>query len=317
MRFVSLALGILASSVLWVGSGNALVSDTWVTGAGTDTGTCPQTAPCRTLSYAATQTEAGGAIHFLGPTTQDSVFIDTDKAYSIIGDGPAAFAGQAFAAAITVRVNPTDEVTIRGIAINQRAGNNRGIWFLSGGALHLQDCVIFNGGSEYGIEFAPTGASELHISNCVISDGGSGTAGGGILIRPTGSGSAKIVLDNVRIENNRVGILIDGGATTGAITMNISDSEIGGSGTQGLGVFEGVSGGASAVVLERTTISSNGAQGIIASRALASVRVRQSAITGNTIGVQSLNGGQIISHGDNVLAGNTTNGAFTSTVAPQ
>ena len=58
-------------------------------------------------------------------------------------------------------------------------------------------------------------------------------------------------------------------------------------------------------------------QSIVASQALASVRVRQSAITGNGGGVLSLNGGQIISHSDYVLAGNTTDGAFTSTVAPQ
>jgi len=82
-------------------------------------------------------------------------------------------------------------------------------------------------------------------------------------------------------------------------------------------VFEGVSGAPTNVVLERTTISSNAAQGIFVSRALASVRVRQSVISSNSVGVASANGGQVISHGDNLLVGNTTNGAFTSTVAPQ
>ena len=99
--------------------------------------------------------------------------------------------------------------------------------------------------------------------------------------------------------------------------MSIRDSVISGNFSRGIGVFEATSGGPSTVVLERTTVSNNGAQGIFASRALASVRVRQSAITGNTVGVASANGGQIISHGDNVLAGNTTNGAFTATVPPQ
>jgi hypothetical protein len=160
--------------------------------------------------------------------------------------------------------------------------------------------------------------SELYVSKTTISENSSNSAGAGILIRPTGTGSAKVVIDNVLVENNRIGILVDGAGSSGGIDMSVVDSTISGSTTVGLAVFEAVSGGSpSKVQIARTTLSSNGGQGIFASRSLASVRVRQSVISGNAVGVQSANGGQIISHGDNVLADNTTNGAFTSTVAPQ
>jgi hypothetical protein len=88
-----------------------------------------------------------------------------------------------------------------------------------------------------------------------------------------------------------VGILIDGSATSGAIALNVRDSVISGSTAQGLGVFEATSGGPSAVVPHDDL--PNGAQGIFASRALAAVRVRQSVISGNAVGVAAANGGQM------------------------
>jgi hypothetical protein len=47
------------------------------------------------------------------------------------------------------------------------------------------------------------------------------------------------------------------------------------------------------------------------------IRMRNSTSTGNTTGVIVSGGGQLISHGGNVIAGNTTNGSFTGTVAQQ
>ena len=299
---------------------------TFVSGNGDDNNDCltPATA-CRQLNTATgaiAKADANGIVHVL-PGEYEGFFLD--KSLDIVADGgQASFFTIAQAGgptpgipgimAIGINVGASDVVRIRGF--NLRVGH--GIGIVGSGTIHIEDCTLTGEPipSSYGIVYAPTGASELYVSGSTISRANPSNTGG-ILIRPTGSGSAKVVLDNDTIEDNAVGILVDGGGTSGSIALNVRDSVISGSTAQGLGVFEAVSGGPSNVVLTRTTISSNGGQGIVASRALASVRVRQSEITGNAVGVQSLNGGQIISHGDNVLAGNTTNGAFTSTVAPQ
>ena len=47
------------------------------------------------------------------------------------------------------------------------------------------------------------------------------------------------------------------------------------------------------------------------------IDVGSSLISGNATGLSTLNSGQIVSFGNNQLRSNTTNGAFTSTVALQ
>ena len=47
----------------------------------------------------------------------------------------------------------------------------------------------------------------------------------------------------------------------------------------------------------------------------AMVRVGQSTITANATGWQAMNGGQVVSYGNNNVSGNTTNGIATTTVA--
>jgi hypothetical protein len=299
---------------------------TFVSPTGNNTNNCTSPAtPCDNPGAALTKTDEGGVIHVL-PGTYGGFIID--KAIEIVAEtGQVSIANAAIAipggngfAEIVVNAGPDDEVRIRGFILDggpiAALGDSHGVALIGGAALHLEDCALVNAGSSFGVAFRPVGASELYVSNCAISGNGD-SAGGGIQIRPTGAGSAKVALDNVLIENNRTGIVIDGAGSTGGIDMSVADSTISGNTTVGIGVFEAVSGAPSSVVLARATISSNGGQGIFVSRALATVRVRQSEITGNAVGVQSANGGQLVSHGDNVLAGNTTNGAFSSTLPEQ
>ena len=315
---VSLAASACLVGLLSVAPARAALI-TFVSGGGLDTNDClsPQTA-CRQISFALTQTDPTGTVHVLHG--EYDAFV-VDKSVDIIAElGTASIADHTAVAVpgggvASILVQGEVIVRIRGFHIYNPAG---GIVSIDAEVLHIEDCVITPGASAFGIDFRNTSTEtrELYVLDTVVT-GDASSGGGGVVILPTGAAGAKVVLDRVRIEDNHVGILVNGGGTTGSIAMNVRDSVISGGATLGLGVFEATSGGPSTVVLTRTTIASNGGQGIVASRALASVRVRQSEITGNAVGVQSLNGGQIISHGDNVLAGNTSNGAFTSTVAPQ
>jgi hypothetical protein len=77
----------------------------------------------------------------------------------------------------------------------------------------------------------------------------------------------------------------------------------------------GIGASSSAVMVRNSTVSNN-AIGIAADQA-AIVRVGQSTVTANGTGWQATNGGQVVSYSNNNVAGNTTDGTVTSTVALQ
>jgi hypothetical protein len=99
-----------------------------------------------------------------------------------------------------------------------------GIAFSSGGALHVQNCVIRNfgaNGNGNGITFAPSAStsSQISVSNTVVAD----NAVYGIYINPTGSGSTLGVLDHVEMDNNAYdGLFVDADSST--TNVNVTDS---------------------------------------------------------------------------------------------
>jgi hypothetical protein len=125
-----------------------------------------------------------------------------------------------------------------------------------------------------------------------------------------------VVLDKVYVENNLTGILIDGRFTTGVNNVTVRDSAASGNSSYGLYALDG-GGGATAVTVEGSTFAANATQGILSNGANASVRVRNSTVNGNARGLLAVGGSQIISHGSNVVAGNSVNGAFNATIGQQ
>jgi len=69
------------------------------------------------------------------------------------------------------------------------------------------------------------------------------------------------------------------------------------------------------VSLEQSTESGNLANAVVANGANSTVRLSNSAVTGNTRGLAVASSGKMISQGGNVVSGNTVDGTFTSTVA--
>ena len=244
-----------------------------------------------------------------------------DKSLDIIADGGQASIVNTVAgpipnitgnAGIVIVVGAGDVVRVRGFIVNA----NHGIAISSaGGIVHLEDNTLIAGLSDrYGIIYSPSSASELYVRDTAVARENGITGGGGILIKPLGSASARVVLDNVTVSDNTAGVLIDGTATSGSNTVTIRDSVV--SGSSGFGVKANDSGGGSTnVMLEHTTISGNATNGIVAAGATATVRVGNSVVTGNARGLIVTSGGKIVSQGGNVVAGNTVDGAFTSTQA--
>jgi len=309
MHHRSLSLGIFAAGLLASTIAAQAGNESWVSGTGTDTGTCPRTAPCRTFQFAHDQTTNNGAINVL--TSGNFGPLTIDRPISIVAEGVEAVINTG-GAAIIIQAGGGAIVSLRGLTIDmRRVSVNNGIVFQSGGALHIQDTVI-RGALGNGIAFTPTsGNPELYVSDTVIADGGQQSAN--VWIAPSGTAGAKVLLDRVRVENaTNLNIAFNGGFTTGAITATLRDSTSAGG---GIGVFvqEPSGGGSTNVMIDRCAIVNN-STGVSATND-AIIRIGDSTVTGNSLGLSSDSGGQILSYETNKVDGNGTNGAPTGTIA--
>lgn len=305
MRYGSLPIGIvaIACGLLANAAPAQAAIETWVSGRGTDAGTCPIASPCRTFAYAHGQTSAGGAINVLAAGSFGPLTIS--KSISIVADGvEALITASNSGAAIIVQANPGNVVSLRGLTIE--VSGAKGISFVSGAALHVQNSVIRR--AVNGIVFAPaTGASELHVSDSVIAS----TALAGIYVNPTGTGGAKVVLNRVRVGGS--GVAFDGSVTTGSIKATVSHSVI--AGTSGSGILAVESGSGTTNVMVDHTVSANNSTGIKAQGAGATIRIGDSTVAGNATGLETGGGGTIASYGNNKVNGNGNDGAPTSPIA--
>ena len=321
---ISLSIGVAAFSlILAAAPAKALNALSYVSfWTGSDSNSClTPAAACNNITAALTKTEPGGEIKCLDNHRDEILTIE--KPITIDCDAPSTlilgFAGQA---AVTVNLNeatyPNGVVTLRNLNFNGFLGNGAfapgtdGIRVLGGGAaVHIENVTI-QGFALQGIGFAPSSSVDLFVRDTVISN----SQGVGILVKPSGASSAKVVLDNVNVEGNANGITIDGRTTSGSIKAALRDSSIGGHGAFGVyGVDSGS--GATNVTVEESTSANNTTFGIGSSGVNSTVRVRNSTVTGNGTGLQIASSGKIISLGGNSVRGNTSNGAFTATEAQQ
>ena len=277
---------------------------TWVSGTGSDAGNCPITAPCRTFAYAHSQTNNNGSINVLTPGNFGPLTIT--KPISIVAEGVEAMINTgAGGAAITVNAGGAAVVSLRGLIIDLRGTANDGISFISGAALHVNNSMVRR--ATQGIKFAPaSGLSELYVSNAVIADIGFI----GVNVAPTGTASAKVLLERVQVENSASdGILVRGDNTSGSVTAAVRDSVSSGNVANGILAMFVVN-----VMVERSALVNNN-RGITATGAGATIRIGNSTVAGNAnTGLLAFLGGVIESYGTNKVNGNGADGAPTSTI---
>ncbi len=288
----------LASSVL------AQATRTWVSGVGDDVNPCSRTAPCKTFAGAISKTAASGEINALDPGGYGAVTIT--KAITINGGPGIAGVLVSGTNGIIVNAGATDVVILKGLEIDGLGTSLSGINFLAGGALHVEDCLIY--GFTQGVSFAPSGTatSDLFVSRSSIRANGSS----GIDVVPGGSAIAFAALDDVRLENNNRGLRATDGATV-MVTRSVSSGNL----YNGF-VIQSTS-RAVTLTLDSSVSSGNGGTGVYSGGAMATARVTNSTITDNGVqGLQSSAGGAIVSFGNNRVAGNAGgNGAPTQTVS--
>ena len=317
-RFVFAAFAAMVLSTASVAQAQA--SRTWVSGVGDDVNPCSRTAPCKTFAGAISKTAAGGEISVLDPGGYGGVTIT--KSISINAEG--AEGGVLVSGANGIVVNgPNVIVNLRGLMIEGLGTSPNGVRFISGAALHIQNCVIRRfaaggAGNQNGILFAPNTLAELDVSDTVIADNGTAGVGAGVLIRPAPGGSARVTLTRVQVVNNQLGVIADGNASIGSVVATISDSLIANNTDVGVGALSSAAGASASIVIDRSTIAHNGGVAVLGNGSNAGlpkgvVRVGRSTLTGNGTAGSANAGGLVGSYGTNQINGNGLDGTFTAT----
>src|SRR5579872_5092933 len=276
------------------------ITRAWVSGHGADVSGCgAPTNPCRSLQYVVTNIiAAGGEIDVLDPAGYGPVTIPF--ALSIVNDGVGTAGVQQATSSqngITINAGSTDNVTLRALNIDGLGVAKDGIRLNSAGSLTVVDCVVRHFALN-GIAITPTsGSLSFLISNTTVADNG----GTGINYNtPSGSPTAKGVIDHVTAVNNFNGFAINtygtGGATSVTIDNSIaSNNSVGGSGV-GIGIIGGATG--PTVTVDRSYINNNGGGIYVAiSGAAPIVLLGRSVVTSNT--------------NDGVFTGTATNSFYT------
>ncbi|MEA3065642.1 MAG: hypothetical protein QOJ27_2094 [Sphingomonadales bacterium] len=322
-RLASVA-AIAVAAAVYATPASAQATRTWVSGVGDDVNPCSRTAPCKTFAGAISKTAAGGEINCLDPAGYGAVTITKSLTIDCHYTEGGALAG---GNGIVVNLPATtDSVLLRGLDIFGVNPPSNGIRMIGLGTLHVEDCVVrrFNAASSNGISFQPSGAAEMFVYNTLIAENGNGGTGGGILIQPTGAGgTAHVLLDNVRVNDNaNNGLLVNttGDTNVNGITVVVTNSSFSGNAT-GISVLNVAATTTAVVTVLDSTLTGNSTIALTASGASAFVRVGNTTITGNQAGVSALLGSTINTYGNNrnisnPSVGGGNEGLFTGSALP-
>ena len=229
LRSISKAFLSFAFLLSVTSAAQALEIRTWVAELGTDTGTCPKTAPCATWNYAMTQTVAGGEVIALDSGGFSPALIT--KSISLIGDhGVFAGISPIVLDGVTVAAGATDRVILRGLNIEGKGNPGiDGIEATNFGSLYIENCNINAAGT--GIKIIPStaGTRFVSIKNTTVRN----MAAGGLELTGTGiAGSGvtlRVLIDGSYIEKN-----VGRGIVPSRAVVTLRDSVVNGNSLDGV-----------------------------------------------------------------------------------
>jgi len=307
---LSLAALVAMLAALAAAPAAALSPRVWVAYYGVDSATCGAiTAPCLTLQRAHDNVVPGGDISVLTPMEFGNAAINTltiSKSVNVTNDGvgEAAIVGST---GILVFAGVGDVVSVRGFVMDGQGGlTSSGIEIHKASAVHIQNCVArnFEGfPNGWGIFVGPANGTNMQVfvSDTLVYNNGTATGTGGIVIQPIGTNNtARVVLDRVRLENNVVGLRLDGTQATASGThVIIRDSVVSGNAVDGILALTTAGKAPAFIVVDRTSVVDNAGTGIHADGPRATMVLNDNVISRNGTGISALNGGQLISFGNN------------------
>jgi hypothetical protein len=295
MKFTAIVVAA-ALAFAAVAPSRAQNARTFVSGQGSDANNCTLAAPCRTFAAAFAVTNAGGSIGALDPADYGTLTIT--RAISIVNDGDGS------ATVLAPATGDSTGITINAGADDDVTGAQRAVQFNTGRSLTIDNCVIRNMGT-FGIEFAPNGTSQLNISSTLVDN----TRYAAVYVHPSGSGSVRAILTRVLLYNGRTGgglghgLAVDGTNSTGTVQATVWDSVAAGNDV-GFGSISKKNQAPATLTLFHSVAANNGS-GVSALDNGAMVRFADSIVTGNSRGwIVGLNGGTVLSAGNNTIEGN-------------
>lgn len=306
-----------AGSALFMGTASAQATRTWVSGTGDDVNACSRSAPCKTFAGAISKTAASGEINCLDPggfgavTITKSITIDcSDTLGSVLAPGVTGITINGANIDVILR-----NLTINGAPVGTPGIN--GVRYLQGRTLKIENCDIFGfkGAAPNGagiIVNNTSGLAKLTVLNSTLTGNGTASSGAGILLIPSGTGAVNATIIGSAINDNFNGLRADGSATSGIIAVSVSNSSANGNTQNGM---MGFGAGPIKMTLSGVSSSQNGTNGIRSNGANTVVVVGGSTVTQNGTGFAADGGGQLVSFGDNKVAGNNSDGVPTSTIA--
>jgi Right handed beta helix region len=294
---LKLFCGIALLALVLPASAFAQASRTWVSGVGDDANPCSRTAPCKTFAGAISKTAAKGEINCLDPAGYGAVTIvksiTIKCAYTEGGILNAGVNG------IVIQAAATDTVILEGLDINGFGTGLNGIRVLSAKSVKILKSEIY-GMAGHGVDFeASTNGAKVLVADSHIFDNG----GDGVLVAPPSGGNATATVRDNLIDGNTCGLVATNHLAGG--TTNCGTTTTGTGGPAKINAF-----GNSLADHSGTAVFTNGQS--------SSIRIGDNEITGNTVGLGTLDAGAfggIYSFGDNYLAGNVTDGSPTGVIA--
>lgn len=268
-----LALALLAMP-LFAGAAEALENKTYVSASGNDANPCDRGNPCRTFPSAVSKTSTGGEINCLEPGDFGAVTITRSLTIDCRGTRRAGIQVTS-GAGVTVTAG---QVTLRGFEISGLGAGSIGL-NITGSATVTADTLKIFGFATAGVRLNASGA---------------------------------VIVTNSRVENNGVGIDLNGAA--GANAAIIRKSEI--TSNTGDGIKAQSSGAKAAVSISDSLVALNGGAGVNASGNGATAILGTSTVTGNVTGVASSGGGAVYSFKNNDISGNTSDGTPIASAVP-
>lgn len=261
---------------------------------------CQQIAPCRNFNVALGVTASRGELVALDSGNYMPFNITQSVTVKAAPGADVTILSSGFGDAIAINAGPSDTVVLHGLTFNGSAMSGwTGIHFWTGGALLVENCVITDLTNGIRVD----GPGKISVTDTFIRDNQMGVA------LQTSSGQIHAIFDHVHIKNNQFAGI---GVWTNTQAV-ISNSLITDNFMNGVEVSAGSPGNAVANI--EGCIIKNNNNGIVSySGSLA--RVSHSTITDNQQGIPPY-GGQVLSFGNNRLAGNVTDGFFTGMIPLQ
>ena len=315
-KMLSVAVTALFFSLCFAAPASAQATRTWISGVGDDANPCSRTAPCKTFAGAISKTASGGEIDCLDPGGFGGVTI-TKSITLDCASGPGGQVGSILVAGTNgITINAANvNVIVRNVSIDgiQGAGTPglTGIRFLQGNSLTVEHVSIngFGAGganaTTSGISFEPSAANaKLTVSEVDIFN----NLQNGIGIKPTGVGTALVLLDHVSVTNSAVALQVEDYSSVVVTNSTLSNNT-----SRGLFATASAAGPIS-VSLDTVTVANNANFGIVATSA--TVRLSNVGVYNNGGGMKTSGTGAIVSFQNNRIGTNAGNGGVNVTPTP-